>query len=297
MAFTRFPDLPPELRGQIWEEHCPQLAREPLWLQVIFDPEGDEVTPTFRLHRQTAATRTVLRLSRDSRAHALQRLPDAIALRKGRGIIRFSAQRDMVFLSPDLLTTAHYSKLGRGITGFSGSVVNVALDIDRSPWCHMASENLSALFLSFPRLRHVFVSEWGLLWSRGSIAWCASPRAHRVSPLPAGYEEPDERGMVYCWPDLVRNGEWAETAVSGTRTRGRDSVLERLSSRVRLADEEVRRLGEVRVWPVIEMPPAEMDSLEEEVRFRGVGALDTMPWEREWRWGGPFGCLGHVEED
>ena len=91
------------------------------------------MSPIEWLHHQTAPTRAVLRLFRDSRAHALWGLPDTIALSKGRGTIRFRAERDILFLDPYVLEEAHHPKISHGITGFSGSVANVALGFVRNP--------------------------------------------------------------------------------------------------------------------------------------------------------------------
>lgn len=77
------------------------------------------------------------------------------------------------------------------------------------------------------------------------MAWCVSPRAHRLVPTP---DEPGVPGVVHCWPELVRDREWAEVTVSRVQIRVGYSVLDRsLLSRVGLTGEEVRCLGEVRV--------------------------------------------------
>ena len=116
MSFTRFPFLPPELRWKIWKEYCPQIGPKPLILHVTLDPNNDEVHPGHRLALQTTATRGILSISRESREYALIVLTNSITLRKGQGVVRYIAQRDLIL--QDTTLNLGEKALELSVTGF-----------------------------------------------------------------------------------------------------------------------------------------------------------------------------------
>ena len=213
-----------------------------------------------------------------------------MSLWKGRGIVRFSRHRDIVWLFPGFLTTARLSRIGAGVTGFSDNLASIAIDLKSFTWSRMTARHIFALLLSFPRLETVFMADWGPTWSRGAVAWCVSPRAHRLSSLTAeALEEQCKGELIYCWPDLARNREWAGAAIAGGRTRAGDDVLEMFLSRENdtlermeargdgLTGEEVRRLGAIRVWPVVVLPASELEELDDDTGTRRIELSRTMP--------------------
>ena len=270
MSFTRFPFFPPELRWKIWEEYCPQLGPEPLILHVTLNPNNDEVRPGHRLALQTTATRNVLSLSRDSRDYALKVLTNNITLRKGQGVVRYIAQRDLVLLDTTLDPEEKARELS--VTGFSEQVVNLAFNISGHPWNNFKSLHFFTLCISFPRLRYIFLQVWGPS-QRASIPWCMSDFVHRTTlGLTPGLE------MKYVWPHLPRYEEWAERAISRVEPfHVNESAIQVFLNHTRdtlegmelngevLTERDLQHLRGIRIWPLVAIPATDSERLAREL--------------------------------
>ncbi|SPO06401.1 uncharacterized protein DNG_09090 [Cephalotrichum gorgonifer] len=265
MAFARFSSLPPEIRWKIWEAYCPELGPQPLSLQIDIDPNVDEVRPGQWLFRQTLPVRRILSLSRDSRSYALKALPNTISLRKGRGIVRYSAQRDVIRLHPTIFAGPRDEKFAwRPVTGFSDQVVSLTFNLEAMPWKKMKALDFFKFCLSFPRLRYIFTSAWGASYPEKNLQWCASDYVHRVGlKLHQGDDPAGGVEMVYCWPSLPRHQRWAEGAIPLARfPRGESALREFLDftnetlelmelTGVNLTEKELDQIREIRVWPLV----------------------------------------------
>lgn len=304
MAFSPFLSLPTELRFKIWQTHCPQLGPQPQILQVEFYLDGDEVRAGEQLWRQTAPVRAMLSLCADSRSHALRALPDTISLSKGAGLVRYLAARDLIRLDPKIpgFASAVDVPEWRPVAGFSDQAVNLAFSLVRPPWMFMSVAQYLRLWLSFPRLRSIFVTTWGLGQRPGDLAWIVAPQAHRVGVVL--FEARDERvsDMVenYIWPDVPTHEDWARAAipsrnmhhptlaarrhVQGNMSAGQsalEAILDHTGGTLEglelegtvFGAEELAHLRKIRVWPMVSLPGFALEEMEDTISTSGVEAL------------------------
>ncbi|MBE3043722.1 hypothetical protein IMZ48_14350 [Candidatus Bathyarchaeota archaeon] len=191
--FHPFARLPYEIRAQIWRAHCPALATQPLILQFEFLSHGLSALCGPSLAHQTRSLRAVLAAHHESRALALEILPDTLTFQAGGGVVRFKRERDIVLLhdlgvvnggqprwlsermnrrarsdgdvaaligSLEGLAVDDAGPVWRALPGFSENVVNLAYVVDRLDNLRAGQEckvkHASRFLLAFPNLRFVW---------------------------------------------------------------------------------------------------------------------------------------------
>ncbi|KAG6125023.1 hypothetical protein E4U38_007983 [Claviceps purpurea] len=107
-AFSRFMQLPPELRRHIWYFYCPDLSAKARALEFTLKESDAPTTPSDHfslktdptLASQTRSLRAMLSTHRESRSIAVRIFPDELALDMDstRAIVRFRKESDVVFL-------------------------------------------------------------------------------------------------------------------------------------------------------------------------------------------------------
>lgn len=238
-SFPQFPDLPAELRLRVWEFFCKGLADGPRVFRVKLATEASDITgdvpysiqPTSILRQQTAAARTALAISRESRDEALKLLPDTFTVNDGTGVVRFTARRDVVLLDGEFNAPWMRSSWNHHIEGFSDHIVNLALGTDfmafrtvylgRNPEDMVHTTWFLLLFLNpFTQLKTVYCCGDDWREDRHLKRWCASDLVNRyhfspdrrreaaaVAPGSGDEPHPEPEPMMCCWLDHYPKAE------------------------------------------------------------------------------------------
>ncbi|KAK8004695.1 hypothetical protein PG990_010732 [Apiospora arundinis] len=125
-TFHRFAALPPEIRMHIWRYFAPiDPRRGPQVLAFeACRPSGYKgeikVRPCPSLIRQTASIRAVLAVHQESRAEAKRAFPDILGRYRGRVVIRFHREHDVVLV--DKLDDEPPCRKKAGASGFRASL-------------------------------------------------------------------------------------------------------------------------------------------------------------------------------
>ncbi|XXH01978.1 hypothetical protein Hte_008342 [Hypoxylon texense] len=211
-VFSRFMELPPELRERVWELSVPDLKEHRVFTLMHMRTRGhdaDELWETTLLPQQTAPARAMLGTHSESRAIALKHYPDTIDIRGGRGILRFHSERDVILLAP---THRRPSSLNGFISLFS-NVKYLAfsiLELDESHYPIPLDLYRPDLL---PNLKATFLCNDHHAHSKSKLGWCASDSVHQYSTREVEMIEDvyagEELTYLYCWPDLEK------TLVSG----------------------------------------------------------------------------------
>ncbi|KAK2056754.1 hypothetical protein LY76DRAFT_594859 [Colletotrichum caudatum] len=270
--FPEFRRLPIELRHRVWQFFCPDLALSPrvLSFQVVCSPKQDSIWESATLENQIAAASAMLAVHHESRELALKAFPDTLAIREGRRVVRFHKQRDVVHLNSPKKTWRH----NMHVPGFSENVVNLAMDIDLSPW-------ELQLLLAFPNLRNVF----DLTWHNDRriphrMGWCASDRVHRyeIEQLRKNVHTGEDFHFVYCWPDVENHHDFAQEKAGMTeRFEAAMTEVEEIREERSdfMEDEDVARLGEIDYWQMMCFGWDAADRFEAFVAKQGVAGGDV----------------------
>lgn len=275
-SFPQFIRLPIELRRQIWEAFCPDLVKPArlYHFMVSRSRKSDQkvIWEHPHLDQQIEPTRTLLAVHQESRNVALTAFPDTLAIQKGKKIVHFNKDTDVVLLDEydpghALLTFAR----DLAIPGFSENIKHVAIDFNNLNGC----------------LRHGFDEE-PLSWANLETAyfvldnnecpsrhlwWCPSRSANQYfsTVVEEGITIPTRLDVMYCWPNLKDSHEFAVAEVPRANLLSSATKLSaefglRVSS-TRMEDFSEKR--GVQLWPMIRfMGDRSMD------RFDDLAVMD-----------------------
>jgi hypothetical protein len=224
-VFTKFNDLPPELRRHIWEAFCPELVSQAriLCIRIQWHPARPwpprdpfwRFADSMELSDQTEALRTVAAVNQESRGIVLRQNPDTLRLNAGSGDaeVRFKKDRDIVYFN-DLVMNEPYD--APYDADFCNNIIHAAIELDGlggnvSPSSPEQFESILRLVRVLPNLETVYLIRQHYELSKRSIQWCGS-RMMRHARVETFEKHPglgEDLEWVYCWPDL--NKFWDET--------------------------------------------------------------------------------------
>ncbi|KAH8178099.1 hypothetical protein LIA77_03181 [Sarocladium implicatum] len=213
-AFSKFMELPPELRDRVWEYFCPDLTVPQRVLLLRMDVTGwapftEPSNPSLRarfndglyLSGQTETLRCLSSISRESRHRALRRAPDELRLsgHAMHSVVRFDAAKDILALD-----VVHYNGSGPGMFEQGGGLAqNIALQFDlideEIPWRQI-----------FPQLRTVYNlfdhDKFNDRWLR----WCVTDLARKCYYEHIEDAEPAPLTLPYmiCFPDAENHPDF-----------------------------------------------------------------------------------------
>ncbi|KAI1324006.1 hypothetical protein F5Y16DRAFT_402853 [Xylariaceae sp. FL0255] len=162
------------------------------------------IRPGRLLYNSTENIRTMLSFNRQSRAAALQWLPDTLTINGEMGAtVRFNKQRDLVFLE------GHFGPRHLGFSRELDRSLSFNSHYPDDP--HPPNDPIKPIwhvmkFLRpFQNLKHVYycIEETG--YEDYDLRWCASNKTNR-------YEQSvlhgwDEHFIAFCWPNLIYDGD------------------------------------------------------------------------------------------
>ncbi|CAG9981973.1 unnamed protein product [Clonostachys byssicola] len=224
-VFTKFNDLPPELRRHIWEAFCPELVSQAriICLRIQWHPARPwpprqpfwRFADSMELSDQTEALRTVAAVNQESRGIVLRQNPDTLRLNAGSGDaeVRFKKDRDIVYFN-DLVMNEPYE--APYDADFCSNIVHAAIELDGlggnvTPSSPEQFESIMHLLRVLPNLETLYLIRQHSVLKKRSIQWCGS-RMMRHARVETFEEQPgvgEDLEWVYCWPDL--NKYWDET--------------------------------------------------------------------------------------
>ncbi|KAF6798215.1 hypothetical protein CMUS01_15727 [Colletotrichum musicola] len=240
--FPHFKKLPIEMRHRIWQYFCPDLQPSPrvFSFQMMPSPKQSVISESATLENQIAHVNAMLGVHRESRELALKVFPDALAIRQGRGTVRFNKQRDVVLIN------GHHRpwEYNAFVPGFSEHVVNLALDLefDESP-------GGMRILAAFPNLVNFYAFNWHNEGrASGSLRWCASDKTHRyeIQHLRKDLRVGEDLHFIYCFPDVFKHRNFAEKYASAADDA--KEALETLVEEAALKDEDVKHISKLNFW-------------------------------------------------
>ncbi|KAI1804453.1 hypothetical protein F4811DRAFT_276941 [Daldinia bambusicola] len=204
--FPQFRSLPPELRACVWEFFDLDLREKARVFRIIVMTNPMEFWENTGLIEQTAPARAMLATHRESRALALKSYPDTLGIHRGRGVIRYNSERDIVLLSINsILRPDELEELFSSL----GSTKNLAFG-------GLREANKSLLYPRLavhPTLKAIFHCYDSHEYPSDELRWCASDSVQRF------YISQTENDLilgsqtltsVFCWPDLENHRKFAE---------------------------------------------------------------------------------------
>ncbi|KAI0165789.1 hypothetical protein GGR57DRAFT_512801 [Xylariaceae sp. FL1272] len=218
---AQFGRLPIELRFLIWSFVAPEVQpkRDPqvFALNLIIPPGKEQapyhLRPISSLNTQTAGVRKMLSVHQESRAFALSLFPDALTVNDETGaIIRFDSDQDLDqsgYQIDNFSEVIQHLGLGPDLVEYINSYHYYQGAIDPI-WYTMkflrSFENLDAVYYSISALPRV---------PREELMFCVSHKAYR------NVQTDGETPVVYCWPDLNDNEDYAINEPSFSHDWGR----------------------------------------------------------------------------
>ncbi|TWU72026.1 hypothetical protein ED733_000860 [Metarhizium rileyi] len=216
-TFSPFKRLPIELRLQVWDSYCKDMAARPRVLCFIVSPSSAvmrrphhySVKDHWSLADQTRELRRMLATHGESRRLAARKFPDELRMDAGSGdaVVRFNKARDVVNLH-DFETCREYH-----MPGFADQVHHVAIDS-----ANIVPSGRAAVALGktmFPNLQRLYscINCSYLQLDDKSRGLKQYAHSYRVET----FEEEDGLGedtlTEYRWPDMDRYKDFARRAV------------------------------------------------------------------------------------
>ncbi|ROW00086.1 hypothetical protein VSDG_03554 [Cytospora chrysosperma] len=292
-SFPEFMKLPAELREMVWKAFCPDLTTGPRLFEIyVMESPLPRLIPGPALENQTAPTRTLLAVNRESRGLALKSSPHTFSLSAGE-IIRYHEEKDIIHVvtssrSDDAAFLLAIQELGDSLQNLAFSfkfLDNILVDA-----CYLLP-SVRRLFVLFDEseLQDVPVKNY---------AWTVSENVHHYY---SKTQEDGEAGLVItiermlCWPDLDKHRDFAQENIelreTGWSSLGdnirvyRNILADPLATSHELSQdyvteemltEAVTRIQKIEVWPM--------------VQFNGHDGIqlfnDMKAWDRPWdEWG------------
>ncbi|KAK0672159.1 hypothetical protein QBC41DRAFT_314322 [Cercophora samala] len=225
----QFIQLPLELQQLIWKQFCPDLTEKARFyeFQIVGQLVSQNGTPpeiweSVQLEQQTKAARTVLAVHHQSRKLALRYLPDELALRGGRGSVRFHSQRDVIFI--DRVASAmsrHFPPWPMPvIPGVTDRIRNIAFE--KGLFFLTGDPMLQSFTCAFPNLQHAFFLAKYNHCEAKNLLWCADPSANHytmtceeeaeIQHRRRGYETKNIIEYRWVWPNVEKRAADARRA-------------------------------------------------------------------------------------
>ncbi|KAI3393149.1 hypothetical protein diail_4674 [Diaporthe ilicicola] len=281
--FSKFMQLPPEIREMVWNAFCPDLEAEArvfeLHLNAVYSPEGALHLPKFvrgvgpgpHLEEQTAPMRALLAVHRESRAVGLKSAPHELSLSGGE-LVRYHEERDVLFLWWD--EDIELRGLAVCFQQLGISAQNLAIESGK---IFRHTEGFVDFMYLLPEARKLFFLDEDEDLRNAQVpsrdyAWVVANEVHKYR---TDVDEEGEAGLmtqvsrIVCWPDLDNHREYAQEniekpdeipwwreAIDEARSRLDDPLADSTElSRPGFSDEEkaeaINRLQNIEVWPMI----------------------------------------------
>ena len=202
--FLQFTRLPIELRRRVWEFFSPDLLARSRVLGFKPAPgkANYDVWEGPLLEEQTAPIRAVFATHMESRLVALKLFPHVLPFRKGRNILHFNKDKDVIFLDLDehLL-----NGMSAGFPGFAENIKHLALDHPLVIDDGVRRDDFIRFCLSFPSLKTLYSCiEYIAFQSSRQLRWATTDCVKQYHIIhhedDHGFEH--ELQFLYCWPDL-----------------------------------------------------------------------------------------------
>jgi hypothetical protein len=226
-SFAHFVLLPIELRRKIWCEFCPDLATKARVFEIEKwsdrpDPDAEDAHGYLRLARhvrqQTAATRALLSIHRESRGFALDRFPDKLALSpRSQRRLPLSLQNDVVLMHIVQMNSADNQNPWMALKGTPlAGVQNVATYDFAFAYFYYPYK----VQHEYPSLRRLYIvldegsfkHDLQLADGPKAMRWCVADgvRECRLSARPLSrlgeHRRFEEHEVMYCWPKIPVSG-------------------------------------------------------------------------------------------
>ncbi|KAI0122495.1 hypothetical protein F4814DRAFT_446431 [Daldinia grandis] len=204
--FPQFKSLPPELRARIWEFFDSDLRTKARVFQMILMISPIEFWESATLIEQTAPARAMLATHQESRELALKSYPDTLDLHRGRGVIRYNSERDIVLLSISSILGSN------DLEEFFSSLGNTKY----LAFNHLRAANEEILYprlAAHPTLKEIFYCYDCYELSYRHLMWCRSDSVLRFYSQQTDYDtvlDPRPLRSMFCWPDLENHRKFAE---------------------------------------------------------------------------------------
>jgi hypothetical protein len=206
-SFPHFCRLPPEIRRLIWEVFCPDL-RAPSRVYTFTVKERSSYWAPWdgmTLAHQTAPARAVLATHRESRTIALSVFRDVLQINEGSGVLRWNKDTDVAYFP--LLSDSLPMHMPVRATGFTDSIVHLALELDRN----VHPIPVIRFLQSFPNLKLFYCLYFDDDCVSQHLRWCTSDGAKKF--FFQYFEDDSIAGSylpyLYCWPDLEKHRDFA----------------------------------------------------------------------------------------
>lgn len=270
--FPQFKRLPFELRQQIWEFFCPDLAvksrvyhfqlmtEKPEWQRSRKrESGGPEIWSGAFLEPQTRPARAMLAVHRESRQLALKAFPDLLLFER-HGLVRFNSKSDVVLLH----VQSHTDLSGLQLPAdFSDRVQHLAVD---SSLFGTVGNHLPEISAAFRNLKAVYNVRLAAEQKAKHLRWCTSNLVNRYS-IATSEEQPglgEDAEHVYCWPDLENHRSFAEKEIPANEM---DFYLQE-------DERNARQIGDLKAWPLVHFLETRWyDKLRD---WNGEGDMDFM---------------------
>ncbi|KAI0844063.1 hypothetical protein F5Y00DRAFT_212219 [Daldinia vernicosa] len=210
--FPQFRSLPPELRARIWEFFDPSLRAKARVFHMLLRINPMEFWRSAPLIEQTAPARAMLATHHESRALALKSYPDTLDVHRGRGVIRYNSERDVVLLSiSSILAPTDLEEFFSSL----GNTKYLAFN-------HLRAVNEEILYprlATHPTLKGIFYCYDCYELPPRDLTWCISDSIQRFYIQQIEYDTvlgPQPLESMYCWPDLENHRKFAEEHAQAT---------------------------------------------------------------------------------
>ncbi|UNI15555.1 hypothetical protein JDV02_002079 [Purpureocillium takamizusanense] len=254
-SFTRFMDLPPELRTQVWRQFCPDLDGRPRVLQFEMGPGGDRknerhllrdawdldtprgiwtVKEWITLAEQTESLRRLMAVHQESRSLGLKAFPDTLTMDSGTA--DFDAR---VAFNPrkDIVAVDHFRRESYGsgektlMPGFGDIVVNMAVPRWNDYLDRGAVQQVKWTFDHMPNIQRLYISADDEQFKHDRhVRWCASDYVHRYR-VETHEKEPgfgEDLVSLFCWPDVDNHPDFAKYQLPARHMRSRPKQIGRI---------------------------------------------------------------------
>ncbi|KAL5601058.1 hypothetical protein BROUX41_005887 [Berkeleyomyces rouxiae] len=266
-SFTRFQELPFELRLQIWELAFDEIKNTPRLLPVHYSPRSKpRLTQAPELQTFTAGLRVFMSINQETRSIGAEKFPETLII-DGYGTLRFNPSRDVVWFQA---VRSYYIKDEGAwpvIDGICDKIENLALNTDDLFFnrYHLRGGNMLRpllFFNSFSKLKNIFLNSELIKNPVRVCDWMQSDLSVNIRNITAeytGYQVKTPFPTIYSFPDIWNATETLAPRISGCRAAIFGDIFDEFVSLAESLAEptifpekpQFEMLAQLRFWPLI----------------------------------------------